>query len=562
MKSLKRSRGLKLAAILILFTIPISLFQNMNPVTSDGRNVIEEFNFKQAFYGFKLGKILNVDERGCPAEPRHRDNPEGSLRIPTWETAPTHDPIWGIGEMYSSDFLVNADGHFVPNTNNSEFEFSNNAKSVRMGANFISLKTNGSAEYNNIWPPASSPDCVGRPHAHLMLSQSITSGKLADLTSMKLSATFQKGTFNLSANDPDPRSHSMHYRMNFILQNQCGSPECGHGQSVNLGFVIYDDNASRCSKNVINVEESSGEVLLRPPITAVPGLNGSTIAVFNNNLCGSASSISASQVDILPALKQALLTGWDESRRLAEAPDLIGDRNLLANYYRLVNINVGWENSSLYTGEIKLSNFSLVEKGRPTIAIAPKFPKVVAYVFWNWTPITWSSLNATSCQTHMNTPTGCAWTSLSSCNPGNEPLNHTHYAGSGIVNDPTIANYYITCSGPGGTNTASTQITWYPTAASPAPGSSPATNIYAYSFRANWVPVANAINYYTDVFTEVNGVRTYIKREVKSAGTASYLSVTGLSPSTTYTYQVRAVSQDGVLSMFSSPVILTTKSAP
>jgi hypothetical protein len=79
----------------------------------------------------------------------------------------------------------------------------------------------------------------------------------------------------------------------------------------------------------------------------------------------------------------------------------------------------------------------------------------------------------------------------------------------------------------------------------PAPVANPATFVTSYSFRANWRSASGAAGYRLDVATN-NSFTNYVTGyQNLNLGNALSRRVTGLSPSTTYYYRVRAYNGNG-----------------
>lgn len=104
------------------------------------------------------------------------------------------------------------------------------------------------------------------------------------------------------------------------------------------------------------------------------------------------------------------------------------------------------------------------------------------------------------------------------------------------------------------------QIRQYISSSAPsAPVANPATFVASYSFRANWRSVNGATGYRLDVATN-NSFTNYVTGYHNlNVGNALGRSLTGLSPSTTYYYRVRAYNGNGT-SGNSNVVSVTTLS--
>jgi Trypsin/Fibronectin type III domain len=154
------------------------------------------------------------------------------------------------------------------------------------------------------------------------------------------------------------------------------------------------------------------------------------------------------------------------------------------------------------------------------------------------------------------------WTSGSS-EPGSSGSglwNSSHY----LVGVLSCGPLPPTCNNPGAGYSKFanfySQIRQYISPATPsAPVANPATFVASYSFRANWRSVNNATGYRLDVATN-NSFTNYVTGyQNLNVGNALGRSVTGLSPSTTYYYRVRAYNGNGT-SGNSNVVSVTTLS--
>ncbi|MBF4486063.1 fibronectin type III domain-containing protein [Flavobacterium sp. CSZ] len=92
----------------------------------------------------------------------------------------------------------------------------------------------------------------------------------------------------------------------------------------------------------------------------------------------------------------------------------------------------------------------------------------------------------------------------------------------------------------------------------------PVTNVVCSVFTANWTAEINAVNYLLDVSTDVNFVSLVSGYGSLNIGNVTSYTVTGLSPSTTYYYRIRA--QNGCAASSSSTAtvqnITTTSAIP
>src|SRR4029077_21131200 len=88
-----------------------------------------------------------------------------------------------------------------------------------------------------------------------------------------------------------------------------------------------------------------------------------------------------------------------------------------------------------------------------------------------------------------------------------------------------------------------------------------ATYVASYSFTANWMSVPFATSYRLDVSTS-SSCSTYVPGYHLNVGNVTVRSVTGLNPSTTYYYRVRAICSHlpNKTSPYSSTVHVTTLS--
>jgi hypothetical protein len=98
---------------------------------------------------------------------------------------------------------------------------------------------------------------------------------------------------------------------------------------------------------------------------------------------------------------------------------------------------------------------------------------------------------------------------------------------------------------------------WYLDYTPAAPAASPATDTTNISFKANWISVSAATNYFLDVSTS-NTFGTFVTGYNNlSVGNDTSLNVTGLSPNTVYYYRIRAYNINGT-STNSSTISVTT----
>ena len=141
-----------------------------------------------------------------------------------------------------------------------------------------------------------------------------------------------------------------------------------------------------------------------------------------------------------------------------------------------------------------------------------------------------------------------SWTSGSS-EPGSSGSglwNSSHY----LVGVLSCGPLPPTCNSPGAGYSKFAnfypQIRQYISPATPsAPVANPATFVASHSFRANWRSVSGATGYTLDVATN-NSFTNYVAGyQNLNVGNALSRSVTGLSPSTTYYYRVRAYNGNG-----------------
>ena len=143
---------------------------------------------------------------------------------------------------------------------------------------------------------------------------------------------------------------------------------------------------------------------------------------------------------------------------------------------------------------------------------------------------------------------GIGWTSGSS-EPGSSGSglwNSSHY----LVGVLSCGPLPPTCNSPwaGYSKFANfySQIRQYISSGAPsAPVANPAKFVASYSFRANWRSVNGATGYRLDVATNNSFTNYVVGYQNLNIGNALSRSVTGLSPSTTYYYRVRAFNGNG-----------------
>ena len=157
---------------------------------------------------------------------------------------------------------------------------------------------------------------------------------------------------------------------------------------------------------------------------------------------------------------------------------------------------------------------------------------------------------------------GIGWTSGSS-EPGSSGSglwNSSHY----LVGVLSCGPLPPTCNSPwaGYSKFANfySQIRQYISSGAPsAPVANPAKFVASHSFRANWRSVNGATGYRLDVATNNSFTNYVVGYQNLNIGNALSRSVTGLSPSTTYYYRVRAFDGNGT-SGNSNVVSVTTLS--
>ena len=143
---------------------------------------------------------------------------------------------------------------------------------------------------------------------------------------------------------------------------------------------------------------------------------------------------------------------------------------------------------------------------------------------------------------------GIGWTSGSS-EPGSSGSglwNSSHY----LVGVLSCGPLPPTCNSPwaGYSKFANfySQIRQYISSGAPsAPVANPAKFVASHSFRANWRSVNGATGYRLDVATNNSFTNYVVGYQNLNIGNALSRSVTGLSPSTTYYYRVRAFNGNG-----------------
>jgi hypothetical protein len=123
------------------------------------------------------------------------------------------------------------------------------------------------------------------------------------------------------------------------------------------------------------------------------------------------------------------------------------------------------------------------------------------------------------------------------------------------LSQATLYKYRVRAVDANGTSVNSNDIDVVTLAPPSAPVAASASEITATGFTANWEDVANATTYRLDVSTDnfVNFVPTYNNKTVTTTSDV----LTGLSPSTSYKYRIRAVGATGT-SVNSNEVNVTT----
>jgi hypothetical protein len=132
---------------------------------------------------------------------------------------------------------------------------------------------------------------------------------------------------------------------------------------------------------------------------------------------------------------------------------------------------------------------------------------------------------------------------------GNTPLQFRWSDGSNgavvIVSSPDVYTLTVTNTLNGCTAVASISITDNRTGVPSLPIATPATNILAQGFTANWLPSARATSYLIDISESATFQSFLPSYQGRILSNVVSLDVTGLSPSTTYYYRIRARNAGG-----------------
>jgi hypothetical protein len=132
---------------------------------------------------------------------------------------------------------------------------------------------------------------------------------------------------------------------------------------------------------------------------------------------------------------------------------------------------------------------------------------------------------------------------------GNTPLQFRWSDGSNgavvIVSSPDVYTLTVTNTLNGCTAVASISITDNRTGVPSLPIATPATNILAQGFTANWLPSAGATSYLIDISESATFQSFLPSYQGRILSNVVSLDVTGLSPSTTYYYRIRARNAGG-----------------